>query len=476
MSFVIPLLNNQEPLSRQIYLWFRQAILRRLMSNAERLPSTRELAEQLHVSRTVVVLAYEQLLAEGFVVGRAGSGTYVADVLAAGRAGPKASRVKVRLSRYGRAVGAAVRANFLGLQTPRLRYDFAYGRSDIEVFPFEMWRRMLLRNARKASVRGLDYGPTGGSVALREALAVHLRRSRAVICDPSQVIVVSGSQQALDLVARVLIDRGDRVAVEDPCYQGTREVLRAAGARLLAVPVDRDGLNPARIPDGTRMVFVTPSHQFPTGAILSLPRRLNLVDWARRMDALVVEDDYDGEYRYEDQSLQSLQGLDTEGRVIYIGTFSRTVFSSLRIGYLIVPKTLISVFLSAKWLCDRHTATLEQETLAEFISSGLYERHLRRVRRRNAARRAALRDAIGKYLGDRVEVTGFGAGAHVALWPTARISESDVIARAASSGVAVYGISPYFLSTPPRRGFMLGYSRMKENDIREGVRRLSQVL
>jgi GntR family transcriptional regulator / MocR family aminotransferase len=409
-------------------------------------------------------------------VGRAGSGTYVADVLAAGRAGPKASRVKVRLSRYGRAVGAAVRANFLGLQTPRLRYDFAYGRSDIEVFPFEMWRRMLLRNARKASVRGLDYGPTGGSVALREALAVHLRRSRAVICDPSQVIVVSGSQQALDLVARVLIDRGDRVAVEDPCYQGTREVLRAAGARLLAVPVDRDGLNPARIPDGTRMVFVTPSHQFPTGAILSLPRRLNLVDWARRMDALVVEDDYDGEYRYEDQSLQSLQGLDTEGRVIYIGTFSRTVFSSLRIGYLIVPKTLISVFLSAKWLCDRHTATLEQETLAEFISSGLYERHLRRVRRRNAARRAALRDAIGKYLGDRVEVTGFGAGAHVALWPTARISESDVIARAASSGVAVYGISPYFLSTPPRRGFMLGYSRMKENDIREGVRRLSQVL
>jgi GntR family transcriptional regulator/MocR family aminotransferase len=379
-------------------------------------------------------------------VGRAGSGTYVADVLAAGRAGPKASRVKVRLSRYGRAVGAAVRANFLGLQTPRLRYDFAYGRSDIEVFPFEMWRRMLLRNARKASVRGLDYGPTGGSVALREALAVHLRRSRAVICDPSQVIVVSGSQQALDLVARVLIDRGDRVAVEDPCYQGTREVLRTAGARLLAVPVDRDGLNPARIPDGTRMVFVTPSHQFPTGAILSLPSRLNLVDWARRKDALVVEDDYDGEYRYEDQSLQSLQGLDTDGRVIYIGTFSRTVFSSLRIGYLIVPKTLICVFLSAKWLCDRHTATLEQETLAEFISSGLYERHLRRVRRRNAARRAALRDAIGKYLGDRVEVTGFGAGAHVALWPTARISESDVIARAASSGVAVYGISPYFLA------------------------------
>ena len=300
------------------------------MSNAEQLPSTRELAEQLHVSRTVVVLAYEQLLAEGFVVGRGGSGTYVAEVLAAGRTGTRTGRVKVRLSRYGRAAGAAAKANFLGKPSPRARYDFAYGRSDVEVFPFEMWRRMLLRHARKASVRALDYGPTGGSVALREAISLHLRRSRAVLCDPSQVIVVSGSQQALDLVARVLIERGDRIAVEDPCYQGTREVLRASGARLSAVPVDRDGLNPGRLPEGTRMVFVTPSHQFPTGAILSLPRRLQLVDWARRVDALVVEDDYDGEYRYEDQSLQSLQGLDAEGRVIYIGTFSRTVFSITR--------------------------------------------------------------------------------------------------------------------------------------------------
>jgi GntR family transcriptional regulator / MocR family aminotransferase len=476
VSFVIPLLTDREPLSRQIYLWFREAILRRVMVSSERLPSSRELAEQLHVSRTVVVLAYEQLLAEGFVVGRAGSGTFVADALAAGGAGVRSSRVKVRLSRYGRIVGAVAQINFLGRQVPQLRYDFAYGRSDVEVFPFEMWRRMLLRNARKASVRGLDYGPAGGSAALREAISVHLRRSRSVICDPSQVIIVSGSQQALDLIARVLIDPGDRIAVEDPCYQGTREVLRTAGARILPVPVDRDGLNPARIPQGTRMVFVTPSHQFPTGAILSLPRRLSLVDWAKRMDTLVVEDDYDGEYRYEDQSLQSLQGLDSEGRVIYVGTFSRTIFSSLRIGYLVVPKPLVSVFTSAKWLCDRHTATLEQETLAEFITSGLYERHLRRVRRRNAARRTALREAIAKYFGDRVEVTGFGAGAHVVLWPRSRVSEAGIIAAAASRGVAIYGISPYFLTRAKEMGLMLGYSRMKEADIREGVRRLSEVL
>src|ERR1700743_664672 len=248
MSFVIPLLNNKEPLSRQIYLWFRQAILRRVMTSAERLPSSRKLADQLHVSRTVVVLAYEQLLAEGFVVGRAGSGTYVADALRGAGANARTARIKVRLSRYGRAAAAAATANFPELSQPRLRYDFAYGRSDVEVFPFEMWRRMLLRNARKASLRRLDYGPTGGSASLREAISVHLRRSRAVICDPSQVIIVSGSQHALVLIAPVVIGPGDRIAVEDPCYQGTREVLRTAGARILPVPVDRDGLNPARIP------------------------------------------------------------------------------------------------------------------------------------------------------------------------------------------------------------------------------------
>jgi GntR family transcriptional regulator/MocR family aminotransferase len=297
-----------------------------------------------------------------------------------------------------------------------------------------------------------------------------------VICDPSQVIVVSGSQQALDLIARVLIERGDRVALENPCYQGTREVLRTAGARLLPVPVDRDGLNPARLPQSARMAFVTPSHQFPTGAILPLARRVALLDWARRTDAVVVEDDYDGEFRYEEQPLESLQGLDTEGRVIYIGTFSRTVFSALRIGYLIVPRPLVAVFTSAKWLCDRHTATLEQEALAEFITSGMYERHLRRVRRRNAARRAVLLDAIDRYLGDRVEVTGYGAGAHVALWPGTRIAEHTAIERAASRGVGIYGIAPYFLTQPSRRGLMLGYSRMSEADIREGVRRLSEVL
>ena len=244
----------------------------------------------------------------------------------------------------------------------------------------------------------------------------------------------------------------------------------------MPVPVDRDGLIPAKLPEDARVCFVTPSHQFPTGAILTLARRLALLDWAKRKNAVIVEDDYDGEFRYEGQPLESLQGLDAEGRIIYVGTFSRTVFPSLRAGYLIVPKSLTAAFTAAKWLNDQHSATLEQQTLAEFITTGAYERHLRRVRRRNTARRSALLDSIEKYLGDRVEVTGDGAGAHVVFWPRQRVSEESIVAKAASRGVGVYGISRYFLNRPSRIGIMLGYSRMRENEIREGIRRLSETL
>jgi GntR family transcriptional regulator / MocR family aminotransferase len=483
MQFVIPLSRRGEPLFRQVYRGLRQAILAGTFRAAEKLPSTRELAEELGISRTVVLLAYDQLVAEGFAGGRGGSGTYVSAGLSGGGAfgvgrPKKLERVaKLHLSRYGSvaaAVGSSV--DFPGRRSVPLRYDFAYGgRGDVDTFPYQMWRRILLRHARKAPVRQLDYGAAGGSLALREAISVHLRRSRAVICDASQVIVVNGSQQALDLIARVLIERGDAVAVEDPQYQGTREVLRAAGARLLPVAVDRDGLRPGALPRHARVAFVTPSHQFPTGAILPLARRVALLDWARRTDAIVVEDDYDGEFRYEGQPLESLQGLDSEGRVIYVGTFSRTIFSALRIGYLIAPKSLVAAFTAAKWLCDRHTATLEQETLAEFISTGMYERHLRRIRRRNTTHRAALLDAIREYLGGRVEVAGDGAGTHVVLWPVGkRVAEDAVIRSAAARGVGVYGIAGYFLAGASRAGLMLGYSRMNEQQIREGIRLLGE--
>src|SRR5215831_12580402 len=275
MILKIPLSQEGGPLFRQVYLYLRDAILSGTFRSGEKLPSTRDMAEQLGISRTVVLTAYDQLLAEGFAVGRAGSGTYASGGAGARLSSPSQEPAKVRLSRFGTSAAAASsRLNFPQRRTQALRYDFAYGRSDLETFPFEMWRRILLRCARKAPVAELDYGPTSGSAALRESIRAHVRRSRAVICDPSQVMVVNGSQQALDLIARVLIERGDRVAIEDPSYQGASEVLRGAGARLRPVPVDRDGINTAKLPLNARMAFVTPSHQFPTGAILSLARRL----------------------------------------------------------------------------------------------------------------------------------------------------------------------------------------------------------
>ena len=476
MQLAIPMSAQRGPLFRQVYSALREAILSGSFRVGDKLPSTRDLAEQLGVSRTVVLAAYDQLLAEGFAEGRRGSGTYVASGIGGAATRPRCAErsAKLRLARFGSAASASSTATVPQQRPSPLGYDFAYGRSDVELFPLEMWRRILLRCARKMPASGFDYGPASGNAALREAISSHLRRSRAVACDPSQIVIVNGSQQGLDLIARVLIEPGDRVVIEDPGYQGTTEVLRAAGAHLLPVSVDRDGLNPARLPVGARIAFVTPSHQFPTGAILPLARRLALLEWAKRENAVIVEDDYDGEFRYEGQPVESLQGLDREGRVVYIGTFSRTVFPSLRIGYLIAPTQLVPAFTGAKWLADRQTATLEQQALAEFISSGLYERYLRRVRRRNAARRAALLDAIETHLGDRVEVTGDGAGAHVALWPRRRIDEDTVTGDAASRGVRIYGMSRYFQRRPSRPGFILGYSRMTEREIREGIRRLGE--
>jgi len=476
VQFTIPVSRVGNPLYKQIYAGLRSAVLSGKLAPGARLPSTRDLAEQLRVSRAVVLEAYDQLLAEGFVTGRSGSGTYVTQGLSTRLTQSKKS-TSLRLSDFGSAAADAAAALGSG-QAAKCLYDFKFGRSesDVEIFPFDQWQRMLTRHARRASLTQLDYGPPAGNPVLREAICAHLRRSRAVVCDPSAVIIVSGSQQALDLIARVLLDRGERVAIENPSYQGTRQILSAAGAHLVPVMVDREGLNPAALPRRARLCFVTPSHQFPTGTILSLTRRLALLEWANDTNAVIIEDDYDGEFHYEGQPLESLQGLDSHGRVIYVGTFSRTVFPSLRVGYLVVPKQLVSPFTGAKWLNDQHSGVLEQQTLAEFITTGAYERHLRRLRRTNSARREALLQAIQEHLNGQVEVSGAGAGAHVALWLKVRGSESSLLQHAAERGVGIYGMSQYFLAKPSRPAFLLGYSRMREAEIREGIRRLGEVL
>ncbi len=479
MQFVIPLArDHSEPISRQIYLWFRHAALSGTLKTGLRLPSSRELADQLEVSRTVVIMAYEQLLAEGYVIGRHGSGTFIAEGLHSADRNVRAKQTaRIVLSPYGTYAASAIpKVNVPSPREKRLRYDFSYRSSPLEGFPLAAWQRTLARRARLAPVKAHEYGSAEGKFNLRDAIASHLRRSRAVVCDPSQIVIVNGSQQGLDLAARVLLKTGDRVVLENPHYQGAREIFRAAGAKLLPIPVDRDGLVIEKLPAKAKLAFVTPSHQFPTGAILPLARRLELLAWAKRAGAVIIEDDYDGEFRYEGQPVESMQGLDTEGRVVYVGTFSRTIFPALRIGYLIAPKSLVPAFTGAKWLADRHTSTLEQETLAEFIVSGAYERYLRKARKANARRREVLLQAIQEHLGDRVAVTGQGSGAHIVLWPKGHISEAEAISQAAQLDVGVYATSHYFYSRSTRTGLLLGYAHMREQDIREGIRRMGTFL
>jgi GntR family transcriptional regulator/MocR family aminotransferase len=479
---LIPLKRGIEPLSRQVYLWIRHGIVERVLKPGESLPSTRELAEENSISRTVVIQAYDQLIAEGFVSGRRGSGTYVSENLHTAASPAPQSTAPLRLSNFGKAATSIARHGLSTIREPRireagpLRYDFAYGKSSLEEFPMAAWRRILLRHTRTASLRSFDYGAAAGNTALREAIAGHLQRSRAIHCDVSQVVIVNGSQQALDLTIRLLLNPGDPVAVEDPQYHGIRQVLLAARLRVRPVPVDQDGIDLSRMPRDARLALVTPSHQFPTGAVLSLERRLALLAWARRANAVIVEDDYDGEFRYEREPVEPLQSLDRDGRVLYIGTFSRTMFPALRIGYVVAPRPLVSAFVAAKWVADRHTAVLEQETLAEFIASGAYERYLRRTRRANTIRRAALLLAIEQHLGDRVTISGSRSGTHIVLWPRSKIAEAATIARAAAAGVGIYGIAGYYLRQPARPAFLLGYASLTVTQIREGIRRLGEVL
>jgi GntR family transcriptional regulator/MocR family aminotransferase len=479
-------LEGSGPLFQRIYEGLRGAILEGRLEGGARLPSSRALASELGVSRTTILLAFDQLLAEGYVTGRVGSGTYVARELpdAALRAagdggGARTAAAATRLSEYGERIETEI-----VIPPPRaggVRYDFRYGLPPVEEFPHDAWRRILARRLRLASLRSLQYGPAEGYGPLREAIAGYLARSRAVTCTPEQVLVVNGSQQALDLVTRVLVDPGDAVVVEEPQYQGARKIFQAAGATVVPVEVDAEGLDASRIPDAghrMRLAYVTPSHQFPSGAVMTLPRRLALLAWAEAQGAFVLEDDYDSEYRYCGRPLESLQGLDRAGRVIYTGTFSKVMFPSLRVGYIVPPEPLVETFAKAKWLADRQTSTLEQEALAEFISGGHFERHLRRSRTRNASRRAALLDALAEQFGDRVEVQGANAGIHVIAWlgDVPRSAVDDLVDRARAEGVGIYSVAPYYIDPPERAGLLLGYASLSERDIREGVARLARIM
>jgi GntR family transcriptional regulator/MocR family aminotransferase len=486
---VLVRLEGEGPLYQRLYRGLRGAILEGRLGAGARLPSSRGLARELGLSRNAVLMAFDQLFAEGYVEGRVGSGTFVAktlpDAMVTPWTGEPAARrptARPRLSAQARRLLALAPVPPPGGGPSRgLRYDFRYGLPAVEDFPHEVWRRLLARRARAVSLRSLRYGPPEGHGPLREAIADYLRRARGVACAASQVVVVNGSQQALDIAARVLVDAGDRVVVEEPCYQGARQVFQAAGARLAPCPVDASGLDPARLPAGgsrPRLAYVTPSHQFPTGGVMPLARRLDLLRWAERAGAYLLEDDYDSEYRYEGRPVEAVQALDRSGRVLYVGTFSKVLFPSLRIGYLVAPDPLVPALVAAKWLLDRHTPTLEQEVLADFITGGDFERHLRRSRARNAARRAALLDALRAELGDVVEVAGANAGIHLLAWMRGlpRSALPALVRRGAEAGLGLYPVTPYYLRPPNRAGLLMGYASLAEGDLRAGVRLLGEVV
>lgn len=467
------------PLYRQVYARLRQAILDGDLAPGERLPASRGLAKTLSVSRNVVLLAYDQLCAEGYVEGRVGAGTFVAAALPDRPTAPDAGGSRMvalpRLSAYARRVMSHYRKRWPVDAAPP-HHDFRFGAVAPDRHSLRIWRQLLNRHAERFLT--IDT-PVQGHVPLREAIADYLQRNRGMHCAPEQIVVVNGTQQALDLIARVFVDPGDRVVIEEPHYAGAREVMLAAGARLLPVPVDGDGLLTEQLPEtGARLVYITPSHQFPTGAVLPLARRLALLDWARRHGAYLIEDDYDSEFRYAGRPLESLQVLDRDGRTLHIGTFSKNLFPSLRLGFLIVPTPLILPFRATKQLADRHSAMLNQVVLAEFIAAGHFERHLRRMRAANERRRTALLDVLERELGSRIEVTGNHAGMHLALWlPGVDPGRLDDIIRAARAReVGVYSLNPNFFGPVRRAGLLLGYESLSIAAIEEGIRRLAGVL
>lgn len=466
---------------RRLYDLLRRQMTDGTLSAGGRVPSTRALAAELGVSRTTVTAVYDQLAAEGFIVTSAGRVARVASQLAPA-ATPQPSR-RVRsgppLSTFGRRVEKMVLA---ALPTgPPCRIDFLYGAVASRDFPTLPWRRAY-QAALVQHQHRLYYAPPEGEALLRRALQGYLARARGLACDAEQIVIVQGSQQAIDLCARVLLDPRDAFAFEDPGYLMARRCFEATGAKLLPVPVDDHGLETARLPDDdrVRLAYTTPSHQFPLGAMLPIARRQELLQWAGRRHAWIIEDDYDGEFRYGQRPIDALQAIDRDGRVIYVGTFSKALSPQLRLGYLVLPPELVPAFRQAKRLTDRHAPVLEQRALASLIDSGAYERHVRRVRRDNERRRMALLDAIAHHLPADARVVGTAAGLHVVLWlPSIRQpDEPALVAASRERGVAVYPVSPLFAGprsrTRPRpAGLILGYAGLTIEQIQKGVRTLS---
>lgn len=442
----------------------------------DRLPSSRAFAAEWGASRTTVTAAYGQLIAEGYLINRPGARPVVAKGLAARAAQTPAPAAMVR-----HLSGFALR--LLDLPQPTARQtvkvaDFRYGDLAGDDFPVLAWRRALAKVSLRRKAR-LRYADPQGDLDLRSALQGYLWRARGIACSPDDIVIVNGSQQGLDLCARLLLDPGDPFLIENPGYVLARHAFAAAGGLAVPIPVDGEGICTDALPAG-RLVYVTPSHQFPLGGVLSAARRRALLAWAATSGAYVIEDDYDGEYRHDIAPIPPLQTLDPQA-VIYVGTVSKTLSPSLRLGYLVLPAGLAPVFTEAKRLTDRHAPLLEQEALAELLASGAYERHVRSIRRKNAERRAVLLQALSAECGAALSIEGADTGLHLVIWinGVSADREAEIIGAARSIGIGLYPVSPLYDAKAPKpgtAGFILGYAALDADALRRGVTALATVL
>ncbi|HZW13102.1 MAG TPA: PLP-dependent aminotransferase family protein [Noviherbaspirillum sp.] len=477
------------PMFRQLYDVIRQTILSGKIGPGTQLPPTRELAHSFGISRQTVLNAYAQLTAEGYLSGTVGKGTFVSTSLPiTPKPGtptpPKAIQLLHPLSARGEQFIGPQVAMSIHAGAPRA---FRIGMPGLDVFPFDIWSRLDARHWRR-SAGEFGYGDPAGFFSLRTALARYLRASRGVQCEPEQIIITSGSQQALFLIATMLLAPDEQAWMEEPGYRGISATLRAAGARICPVPVDEEGLCVAEgikaCPDA-RLVYVTPSHQQPLGVTMSLARRLELLAWADRNKIWVIEDDYDSEYRYTGPPLASLQSLDRAGCVIYVGTLSKVLFPGLRLGYLVAPPPLAEAFAQGKAIIDRHAPIVPQMVLADFIDEGHFSRHIKRTREAYAERRAALLDALEQNLQDEFILGRADAGLHLSVTFRRQLKDSEVSRAALDKGIEVRPLSQFYVGRDATggaddksrtNGLLLGFAAIPPEDIRRGVKTLRDVL
>nr|WP_248308653.1 PLP-dependent aminotransferase family protein [Bosea sp. 124] len=465
-----------EGVGRRIIAAIKEQIHSGAYQPGDRLPSTRAFAAEWGASRTTVTAAYGQLIAEGYLVTRAGARPVVAHGLSVrGTSTPAPVAAVHRLSGFARRLlDLPPPAPLRSFKVADLRYGDLAGAD----FPVQPWRRALTRVTLSRRER-LRYGDPQGALDLRAALQGYLWRARGILCSPEDIVIVNGSQQGLDLCARLLLDPGDPFLMENPGYTLARHAFVAAGGRAVPIPVDADGLCTDAMPPG-RLVYVTPSHQFPLGGVLSATRRRALLAWAVASGAHVVEDDYDGEYRHDIAPIPPLQTLGPQS-VIYVGTVSKTLSPTLRLGYLVLPAGLARVFAEAKRVTDRHAPLLEQEALADLLASGAYERHVRSIRRKNAERRGVLLQALSARCGASVSVEGADTGLHVVVWinGVAADREIEIVEAARSAGLGLHPVSPLYDPEAPKpetAGFILGYAALDSDTLRRGVALLASVL